>query len=86
MYDRVDCQLIMGLATSIYFNTFIAAGVVITTPRLLQAREARMPLSWRWRCSPRLKPLKPLKSLELGGHGTNARRCDSFRLTSRECT
>jgi len=36
VYDRVDCQLIMGLATSIYFNTFIHLGVVISAPRLYQ--------------------------------------------------
>eukprot|EP00326_Haptolina_ericina_P018155 CAMPEP_0181195858 /NCGR_PEP_ID=MMETSP1096-20121128/15127_1 /TAXON_ID=156174 ORGANISM="Chrysochromulina ericina, Strain CCMP281" /NCGR_SAMPLE_ID=MMETSP1096 /ASSEMBLY_ACC=CAM_ASM_000453 /LENGTH=205 /DNA_ID=CAMNT_0023285521 /DNA_START=351 /DNA_END=968 /DNA_ORIENTATION=- len=38
VYDRVDCQLIMGLATSIYFKTFIS-DAFLSVPRLLQLAE-----------------------------------------------
>lgn len=34
VYDRLDCQLIMGLATNIYYKTFIG-GAAITVARLL---------------------------------------------------
>jgi len=36
VYDRVDCQLIMGLATAVYFKTFIANGQIVTVSRLQQ--------------------------------------------------
>uniref|UniRef100_A0A7S0NMZ8 Phosphatidate cytidylyltransferase n=1 Tax=Calcidiscus leptoporus TaxID=127549 RepID=A0A7S0NMZ8_9EUKA len=36
VFDRVDCQLIMGLATQIYFSTFIASEVLVSPARLLQ--------------------------------------------------
>ncbi|KAL1500367.1 hypothetical protein AB1Y20_013030 [Prymnesium parvum] len=36
VYDRVDCQLIMGLATSIYYTTFIAEDLDVSASRLYQ--------------------------------------------------
>ena len=35
VYDRVDCQLIMGLFTHSYYVTFIR-GALLTAPRILQ--------------------------------------------------
>ena len=31
VFDRVDCQLITGLATQIYYTTFIGAGAISLT-------------------------------------------------------
>ena len=36
VYDRVDCQLIMGLATQTYYATFIGPTALLSTGRLLQ--------------------------------------------------
>lgn len=36
VYDRVDCQLIMGLATQTYYATFIGPRALLSTGRLLQ--------------------------------------------------
>lgn len=36
VFDRVDCQLIMGLATSIYYTTFIGRALRVSLPRLLK--------------------------------------------------
>lgn len=36
VFDRVDCQLIMGLATHIYFSTFIAPPRALSPQRLTQ--------------------------------------------------
>ena len=39
VFDRVDCQLIMGLATQIYYTTFIGAGAIsIARARLFRGR------------------------------------------------
>jgi len=36
VYDRVDCQLIMGLATQTYYATFIGPTALLSVSRLLQ--------------------------------------------------
>ena len=36
VYDRVDCQLIMGLATQTYYATFIGPSAILSVARLLQ--------------------------------------------------
>ena len=36
VYDRVDCQLIMGLATQTYYVTFIGPSALLSSARLLQ--------------------------------------------------
>jgi len=36
VFDRVDCQLIMGLATQTYYATFIGATAILSVARLLQ--------------------------------------------------
>lgn len=36
VFDRVDCQLIMGLATQTYYATFIGPTALLSTGRLLQ--------------------------------------------------
>jgi len=36
VFDRVDCQLIMGLATHIYFSTFIERTATISPERIIQ--------------------------------------------------
>ena len=43
LYDRLDCQLIMGRATQIYYDTFIATEYHISRPRLLQLVAALAP-------------------------------------------
>ena len=39
VYDRVDCQLIMGLATQTYYATFIGPSAILSVSRLLQLDE-----------------------------------------------
>merc|ERR1719421_682928 len=36
VFDRVDCQLIMGLATQTYYVTFIGPSAILSAKRLLQ--------------------------------------------------
>jgi len=43
VFDRVDCQLIMGLATHIYFSTFIGASAIISRRRILQLASTLLP-------------------------------------------
>ena len=40
VYDRVDCQLIMGLATQVYFATFIGPSAILSVGRILQLTAA----------------------------------------------
>jgi len=43
VFDRVDCQLIMGLAANIYFSTFIGGSSALSRPRILQLAAALSP-------------------------------------------